>query len=62
MKMKKLWYDILTDKRNNSFKSFMVLMFYRFLHEAYNTRHLGIRLGFLSFLKGLTFWLLGIDA
>lgn len=54
--------DIALDRKNNSTKSFFVLLFYRLLHRSFVKKHIGLRLALFSLLKGAVFFLLRIDA
>ena len=33
---KNILHSILTDKKNNSFRSFVILLFYRLMHDTYS--------------------------
>ena len=59
---RKLTGSIVTDKKNNSFRSFMVLFMYRIMNKAYNDRHFGIRLFFLRVIKEIVYFILSLDA
>lgn len=60
--MKKIINSIKIDKKNNSFKSFIVLLFYRLMNYSYKTKHIGIRLAFLKVLKEIVFSIIGVNA
>ena len=60
--MKKLLNSIKQDKKINSTRSFIVLLFYRVMNRCYIKKHIGIRLVLLSIVKELVFFLLRIDS
>lgn len=55
---------IYLDWKNNSFKSFIILFFYRIMNHAYTTRYLGGRMRLIVYriLKEIVFALLGINS
>lgn len=59
---KRIIKSIIIDKKNNSFKSFIVLLFYRLINRAHYTKKIGVRFASLIIIKELVFFLLRIDA
>lgn len=58
---KKLISNLLIDRKINSMRSFIILMFYRLMNWSYVTKHIGIRLFILSILKEFFYFILRID-
>lgn len=57
-----LYKVMINDYKINSFRSFVILFFYRTMHEAYISKHLGIRLFLLKVIKEIIFSILHISA
>lgn len=58
---KSLYKSITIDRKNNSTRSFVILLFYRLMNKSYYSKHIGIRLAILSILKEIVFFILRID-
>lgn len=58
----KLLRSISLDRKNNSTRSFLILLVYRLQHRFYVKKHIGIRLFIMSIIKELLFFIIRADA